>query len=104
MDRRAFVLGALGVVTATAALVSAAPEAEAAALPVARPDAADEANRLESDFRPDVDGEAKAEDAQFYYYYRPRRRWRRRVYYRRRVYWRRRRFYRRRRFRRVYYW
>jgi hypothetical protein len=97
MDRRAFVLGALGVVTASAALLSAAGEAEAATMPVTKPDAADEASRLESDFRPEVDGEAKPEEAQFYYY-RPRR-----VYYRRRFYRRRRVFYRRRRFRRRYY-
>jgi hypothetical protein len=105
MDRRALVLGLLGVAAASTVLASSA--AEAAPLTVAKPDAADEANRLESDFRPDVDGEAKTEDAQFIYYYRPRRRrvfyyrrrrWRRRVYFRRRVYYRRR-FYRRR-----YYW
>jgi hypothetical protein len=102
MDRRAFVLGVLGV--AGAATVLSGTGANAAALPVTKPDAADEANRLESDFRPEVDGEAKTEDAQFIYYYRPRRR--RVFYYRRRRFYRRRRvvFYRRRRFRRRYYW
>jgi hypothetical protein len=104
MDRRAFVLGVLGVGAASAVLATTG--AEAAALPVTRPDALDEANRLESDFRPEVDGAAKTEDAQFVYYYRPRRRYRRVYYYRRpRRY--RRVFYRpryRRRFRRRYYW
>jgi hypothetical protein len=101
MDRRAFVLGVLGV--AGAATVLSASDVEAATLPVTKPGAADEANRLESDFRPEVDGEAKTEDAQFVYYYRPRRR---RVFYYRRRFYRRRRvvFYRRRRFRRRYYW
>jgi hypothetical protein len=100
MDRRAFVLGVLGVAAATSVIASTA---EAAPMPVAKPEG-DEAQRLESDFRPEVDGAANAENAQFYYY-RPRRR--RVFYYRRRrfrrVYYRRR-FYRRRRFRRVYYW
>jgi hypothetical protein len=100
MDRRAFVLGVLGVAAATSVVVSTA---EAAPLPVAKPEG-DEAQRQEADFRPEVDGAANVEDAQFFYY-RPRRR--RVFYYRRRrfrrVYYRRR-FYRRRRFRRVYYW
>jgi hypothetical protein len=99
MDRRAFVLGALGVVAASGALVVAAGEAEAAALPVMKPEASGEETRLESDFRPEVDGEAKPDEAQYYYYYRPRR-YRRVYYYRPR----RRRVWRRRRFRRVYYW
>ncbi|MGL4243134.1 MAG: hypothetical protein ACRCTI_18630 [Beijerinckiaceae bacterium] len=99
MDRRAFVLGALGVAAASTVLVSSA---EAAPLTVAKPEAADEAKRLESDYRPDVDGEAKPDEAQFVYYYRPRRRWRRRYY--RRAYWRPRRRRWRRRYRRVYYW
>jgi hypothetical protein len=105
MDRRAFVLGALGVAAASAVLVASAGEAEAAPLQVMKPDLADEASRLESDFRPEVDGEAKPEDAQ-YYYYRPRRVYYRRRFYRRRrvVFYRRRRFYRRRFYRRRYYW
>jgi hypothetical protein len=101
MDRRAFVLGILGVAVGTAALSGAA---EAAPMPVATPEI-DKAQRLEADYKPEVDGAANAEDAQFYFY-RPRRRYRRVYYYRprrryRRVY--RRRIYRR-RFRRVYYW
>jgi hypothetical protein len=101
MDRRAFVLGIMGVAAASTALVAAAGQAEAAPLPVAKPDA-EEANRLESDYRPEVDGAPNSEDAQFVYYYRPRRRFRRRVYYYRPV--RRRRIYRRRYYRRRYYW
>jgi hypothetical protein len=101
MDRRAFVLGVFGVAAAASAVVSTA---EAAPLPVARP-VGDEAQRQEADFRPEVDGAANVEDAQFFYY-RPRRR--RVFYYRRRrfrrVYIVRRRRFRRRRFRRVYYW
>lgn len=101
MDRRALVLGLLGVAAAT---TLAGTAAEAAPLPVAKPEG-DEAARLEADYKPEVDGEAKVDEAQFYYY-RPRRR--RVVYYRprrfrRRVYYRRR-FVRRRRFRRAYYW
>lgn len=99
MDRRAFVLGLAGVAAATVALSGTA---EAAPLPLVKPEA-DEATRLESDYKPEIDGEAKPEDAQFYYYrprrrvvYYRRRRFRRRVFYRRRVY--------RRRFRRAYYW
>jgi hypothetical protein len=100
MDRRAFVLGIVGAAAATAVLSGGA---EAAPLPVAKPEG-DEAQRLESDYKPGIDGEAKADEAQFYYY-RPRRRvyYYRRRRFRRRVYYRRR-FYRRRRFRRVYYW
>jgi hypothetical protein len=106
MDRRAFVLGILGVAGAATVLVGAAGEAEAAPLQVANPVAGDEANRLESDYRPEVDGEAKTEDAQFVYYYRPRRVVYRRRYYRpRRVYYYRprRRIYRRRYYRRRYW-
>jgi hypothetical protein len=102
MDRRAFVLGMLGV---AAVATTFSGEAEAAPLPVAKPEA-DAAERLESDYKPEVDGAATAEDAQFYFGYRPRRRrvfYYRRRRFRRRVYYRRR-FYRRRRFRRVYYW
>jgi hypothetical protein len=105
MDRRAFVLGFLGVAAASATLVAGIGEVQAAPLPVAKPDGLDEANRLESDFRPEVDGEAKAEDAQFYYYRRPRRVYYRRRIRRRRVYYRPRRvIYRRRYYRRRYYW
>jgi hypothetical protein len=101
MDRRAFVLGIVGAAAAATVLSSTA---EAAPLPVAKPEG-DEAARLEADYKPEVDGTANAEDAQFYYY-RPRRRrvfYYRRRRFRRRVFYRRR-FYRRRRFRRVYYW
>jgi hypothetical protein len=97
-------LGVLGAAAGAAALSSAA---EAAPIPVAPPEI-DEAQRLEADYKPEVDGTADAAEAQFYYY-RPRRVYRRRVYYRprriyrRRVYYRPRRVYRR-RFRRVYYW
>jgi hypothetical protein len=102
MDRRAFFLGMMGAAAASTALVAAAGQAEAAPLPVAKP-AGEEAERLESDYRPEVDGAAKTEDAQYVYYYRPRRRYyRRRVYYYRPV--RRRRIYRRRYYRRRYYW
>jgi hypothetical protein len=108
MDRRAFVMGILGVAAASTALVAQAGQAEAAPIPVANPHAAEETGRLEADFRPDVDGETKAEDAQYYYYRRPRRVfYRRRIYRRRRVvYYRRPRrvFYRRRIYRRRYYW
>jgi hypothetical protein len=98
MDRRAFVLGVAGVLAAATALSGTA---EAAPLPVAKPEG-DESARLESDYKPEVDGAAQPEEAQFYYY-RPRRVYYRRRRFRRRVYYRRR-FYRRRRFRRVYYW
>jgi hypothetical protein len=105
MDRRAFVLGIMGVTAATTVLIGSAVEAEAAPLPVARPEGADEASRLESDFRPEVDGEAKPLDAQYYYYRRPRRVYYRPRYRRRRVYYRPRRVvYRRRYYRRRYYW
>jgi hypothetical protein len=105
MDRRAFVLGFLGVAAASTALVSTIGEAEAAAFPVTRPEGASEAERLESDYRPDTDGEAKPENAQ-YYYYRPRRVYYRPRYRRRRVvyYYRPRRRYYRRVYRRRYYW
>ena len=97
MDRRAFVMGLLGVAAASAGLVASAAEAEAAPLPVTKAGDVAEAERLESDYRPEVDGEAKTEDAQFGYYYRPRR-----AYYRpRRVIYRRRRY---RPVRRVYYY
>ncbi len=100
MDRRFFVLGLVGAAVATTTL---AGSAEAAPLPVAKPET-DEAQRLEADFKPEVDGAPAAEDAQFYYY-RPRRR-RRVIFVRRRVYRRRvwrRRVYRRRFYRRVYW-
>jgi hypothetical protein len=101
MDRRAFVLGLAGVAAAATVLSGTA---EAAPLPLAKPET-DEASRLEADYKPEVDGPATGEDAQYYYYrprrvfYRPRRRRFRRVYYYRRPIYRR-----RRRFRRAYYW
>jgi hypothetical protein len=83
MDRRLFVRGLFAFGAAAAFAATVAPEtAEAAPTPVLKdPAAAGEAQRLESDYRQDVDGAPKTEDAQ-YYYYRPRRRYRR-VYYRR---------------------
>jgi hypothetical protein len=110
MDRRAFVLGAFGAVAATS-MVLGSSAAEAAPMPVAVPEGTDEAQRLESDYRPEVDGEAKTEEAQYGYYYRPRRVYYRprRVYYRRRYrprrvyYYRPRRRIRRRYYRRVYW-
>jgi hypothetical protein len=106
MHRRAFVMGLLGVAAASSALVAGAGTADAAPLPVANPNAVDEANRQEADFRPEVDGEPTTEKAQYYYYRRPRRvYYRRRIYRRRRVYYRPRRvFYRRRFYRRRYYY
>ncbi len=100
MDRRSFVRGVLGL-GAAAAVVTLLPEqAEAARLPVPALAPVDEAARAEADFRPEVDGVAEPEKAQYYYY--PRRR--RRVIYRRRRLYRRRRVYRRRRmYRRRYY-
>jgi hypothetical protein len=103
MDRRAFVLGILGVAAAATTLSGTA---EAAPLPAVRPET-DQETRLEADYKPEVDPAATAEEAQFYYY-RPRRvvYRRRRFYrprYRRRVYYRPRRVYRR-RYRRAYYW
>ncbi|MGL5114002.1 MAG: hypothetical protein ACRC7C_01645 [Beijerinckiaceae bacterium] len=83
-------LFAFGTAAAIATLGS--ETAEAAPTPVLKnPAAGGEAQRQESDYREDVDGAPKTEDAQYYYYRRPRRR----VYYRRRVY--------RPRYRRVYY-
>jgi hypothetical protein len=95
MDRRLFVRGLFAFGAAAAAAATLAPgAAEAAPTPVLKdPTSGDEANRLESDYRQDVDGAPKTEDAQYYYYHRPR--YRRRVYYRRRYY--------RPRYRRVYY-
>jgi hypothetical protein len=102
MDRRSFVRGVLGL-GAAAAVVTLVPEqAEAVTLPVPPLAKADEAARAEADFRPEVDGAAEREKAQYYYYPRRRRRViyrRRRFYRRRRVIYRRRRYYRRR-----YYW
>lgn len=99
MDRRLFVRGlfALGAVAATAASLGPTT-AEAAPIPVPKdPSAGGEESRVESDYRADVDGAPKTEEAQ-YYYYRPRRRYRR-VYYRPRYVYRPRRRY----YRRVYY-
>ncbi len=102
MDRRAFVLGMLGVAAGTAVMAGTVGEAQAAPMPVTKPDATAETERQEADYRPEVDGQPSGENAQ-YYYYRPRRvYYRRRRFYRRRYY--RRRFYRRRYYRRVYYW
>jgi hypothetical protein len=113
MDRRSFVRGLFGVAAATAVLGVVTSGAEAAPLPVQKPELAPEdANRNEADYRPEVDGLPSSENAQFYYrrrrrrvffrrrrvYYRPRY-VRRRVYYRRPVYYRRRVFVRPR-----YYW
>jgi hypothetical protein len=101
MDRRAFVRGLMGVAAAAAVATTLSPEAaQAGPMPVLSPDAPKtEAERTESDFRPDVDGMPSTEKAQYYYrrrrvFYRRRRIYRRRVYYRpiyrRRVYYRRR--------------
>jgi hypothetical protein len=95
MDRRLFVRGLFGLAAAAATVTILTPEtAEAAPLPVAKPGVdKTEAERTESDYRPDADGLPITEKAQYYY------RRRRRVFYRRRrVFYRRRRvFYRRRR-------
>jgi hypothetical protein len=91
MDRRAFVRGLFGV-AAAAATVTVLMPIEAEALPVATPEVPKaEAERTESDYRPEVDGVPSTENVQYYY---RRRRFRRRVYYRRprvyrRVYYRR---------------
>jgi hypothetical protein len=99
MDRRSFVRGVLGLGAATAVVAMLPAAAEAAPLPVPPLATPDEAARAEADFRPDVDGGAEPEKAQYYYYPRRRRRViyrRRRFYRRRRVVYRRRRYYRRR--------
>jgi hypothetical protein len=88
MDRRSFGRSILGLVAAAAAAAVLAPEAaEAAPMPVETPvGAKPEAERLESDFRPEVDRIPTAEQVRF-------RRGRRRGFGRRR----RRGFFRRRR-------
>lgn len=113
MDRRLFVRGLMGLAAATVAVGAAGlSPAEAAPMPVAVPPAGGEAERVQSDYRPEVDGAPTTEKAQYYYYrrrrrFRPRRRvyyYRRprRYYYRPRVYYRPRRVYYR-RYRPVYY-
>jgi hypothetical protein len=94
MDRRLFVRGLFGLAAAAATVTILTPEtAEAAPMPVARPESdKTEAERTESDYRPDTDGLPTTEKAQYYY-----RRRRRRVFYRRRRFVRRRVYYRPRR-------
>ena len=92
MDRRAFVRGLFGVAAAVATAGVLVP-AEAAALPVATPEVPKaEAERSESDYRPEVDGIPTTENVQYYrrrrFYGRRRIYRRRRVYYRRPVYYR----------------
>jgi hypothetical protein len=98
MDRRSFVKAFFGLAAVAATASALVPTAaEAAPLPVIPPiKPQDEAERTETDYRPDVDGLPTTENAQYYY---RRRRFRRRVFGRRRIF--RRRFYRPRR--RVYY-
>ena len=87
MDRRAFGRVLLGVAAAAATVTVLAPQVvEAAVMPVVTPEMPVlESDRLESDFRPDVDATPKAESAQWG------RRRRRRGFGRRRVFGRRRR-------------
>jgi hypothetical protein len=98
MDRRSFVKGLFGFAAVATVATSLVPdEAQAAPLPVQPPTTPpDEAERSETDYRPDVDGLPSPENVQ--YYYRRRRRFRPRFFRRRRFY--RRRYYRR---RRIYY-
>ncbi|MFM9974706.1 MAG: hypothetical protein ACKVON_09065 [Beijerinckiaceae bacterium] len=110
MDRRAFVRGLFGVAAAARVVTILIPAtAEAGPLPVAKPEepkngSENEAERTQSDYRPDVDGLPSTDNVQ--YYYRRRRVFRRRRFYGRPVY-RRRAFYRPRRVfyrpRRVFY-
>jgi len=87
MDRRGFIRGLFGVAVAVGAAGAAGLNtAEAAPMPIAPPPSPGEADRVESDYRPDVDGAPTTDNVQ-YYYRRPRRRV---VYYRRprRIYYR----------------
>jgi hypothetical protein len=88
MDRRAFGRVLLGVAAAAATVTVLAPQvAEAAVMPVVTPEMPTlEADRVESDFRPDVDALPKAETVQW-----GRRRRRRGFGRRRRIFGRRRR-------------
>lgn len=104
MQRRQFLSGLLGFGAVATGIAALGGQAQAAPLPVVEPaPSINEAERQEADFRPDVDAAPQAENVQYYYYRRPRRRVvYRRVYYRpRRVYYRPRRVYYRPR--RVYY-
>jgi hypothetical protein len=92
MDRRLFGKSILGLVAAATAVSVVAPvSAEAAPMPVEAPvGTKPEVDRLESDFRPEVDRIPAAEQAQFRFRRRRRRifiRRRRRVFFRRRRRW-----------------
>ena len=93
MDRRKFLLGLVGGLTAAAAATAISQQAEA--LPLARPVSPRLPETPEPAVATDADLEGvKVQDAQYYYYRRPRRRryWRRRYFRPRRRYWRRRRW------------
>jgi hypothetical protein len=99
VDRRIFVRNLFGLAAVAAAGTSLIGQAEAAPIPVTPVEPPQAQPESTTEYRPDVDGEAKPENAQYYIVRRRRRFYRPRYrYYRRRRYYR---VYRRPRYRRV---